>query len=756
MFRYCPKCQMSVYSKADCPQCGETLVANAKEAAAPIVDEPQPSYVPPKPTVPGFEIVRFIAEGGMGEVWEGKQKSLGGRRVAIKVMKKEKLSDPKTDPRIAAEMIGRFKREALALAALPHDNIVNVIDFCESPDSSYLVMEYVEGSEGENGRPQDLSQLIKQGQLNSGRSRKLLLQIGQALTFAHENGIVHRDVKPANVLIDRFGNAKVADFGLAMVNFSKTLTPTFRAIGTLVYMAPEQFGDAKSVDVRADVYSTGVMLHQMLTGQLPQETLKQPSEIVVGLEASWDEIIKRSMQKDRELRYKDMAEMMADVETLTAAGTTARPLPKGATSDALSSTIVNPPSAARGSKTSFLFPLSSFLQGPKVRGWIDAGREFSKNRRLISAALILFLVMGIGYFSKGLWSGSVDGQPDGNGNTSSTGKTGISKFPQLPTKKIILDRHKDGELATLDGHSKTIVGVAFHPNGNSALSISDTYDKVRLMNWDLETLKGTSWHDRTAYNPSYVTFSPQGDHFACFHNASDGAPGIAILNQQGKIKNLLTAEGRFQAARFVFSVDGNHLLSAGPDGHVRYWKNWKSTPDPISVKEYADAVYAIALTPDGKYCVASSGHDAPTIDVFELNGRLAGQFKGQKYRLLSVAVSMDGRRMASFDVEFYARGAALRMWDFDEQKLLKTTEIEVQTCCAFSRDARFAVVGNSTGVLSLYNLETGKKVESWRTAQGRPITAIAISADSRFALTGDKYAKVRYWGLPDITQTSSD
>jgi WD40 repeat protein len=248
-----------------------------------------------------------------------------------------------------------------------------------------------------------------------------------------------------------------------------------------------------------------------------------------------------------------------------------------------------------------------------------------------------------------------------------------------------------------------------------------------------------------------VAFSPSGDHIACFLYGGSKASGIAILDWKGEMKNLLSTGSRFQANRFVFSPNGRHLLSAGPDGHVRFWKDWKLTPSPTPIKEYPVSVLAITFTPNGKYSVASSGADSPTIDVFDLNGSLAGQFKGLTDRVLALAVSRDGSRLVSLDAGRFSRSSStLRLWDFDRLKLLKTIEIGVQLCGAFSRDARFAIVGNSKGAISIYDVHTGEKIKTWETARSRRITTVAISADSRFALSGGQDAKVRYWGLPAV------
>ena len=249
--------------------------------------------------IEGYETLGCLGEGGMGIVYLARQVSLD-RKVAIKVMSPALLKDP--------NFVARFDREIAALVRLSHPHIVTIFDRGQSNAGHvYYIMEYVEGKNG--GAPIDLERLIADRSLNSQRTCELMLQIVQALGFAHCEGIIHRDVKPSNVLIDRHGFAKVADFGIASMRAGQAIrhvTVANQSVGTAIYMSPEQQRDATSVDQRSDIYSTGVLLYQMLTGELPVAGYEPPSKVFADLSPQWDVIVAKALQQRPENRFADM------------------------------------------------------------------------------------------------------------------------------------------------------------------------------------------------------------------------------------------------------------------------------------------------------------------------------------------------------------------------------------------------------------------------------------------------------------------
>jgi serine/threonine-protein kinase len=256
----------------------------------------------PRPELPGFELQELLGRGGMGEVWRARQSSLG-RMVAVKLL----------PPRLAkdAEFVTRFEKEATALAALNHPNIIQIIDRGVVGEHYYFAMEFVEG--------RSLRESMGPGRLTPQQALRIILQVARAIESAHEKGIVHRDLKPENILLDGRGHVKVADFGLAGIQGPDSklqLTATSVAMGTLNYMAPEQRRDAKSVDGRADLFSLGVVFYEVLTGELPLGRFKLPSQRVPGLDARVDAVVARLLENEPDARHASAGELCAELEAL--------------------------------------------------------------------------------------------------------------------------------------------------------------------------------------------------------------------------------------------------------------------------------------------------------------------------------------------------------------------------------------------------------------------------------------------------------
>jgi serine/threonine protein kinase len=253
-----------------------------------------------------YLIEAFVGQGGMGAVYKGLQMPLR-RPVAIKVLRK--------GTRDEFEYEERFRREAYAMATLTHPHIVQVHDCGDAgEDHLFISMEFVDGG--------DLAGLLKRGEMTPARALELGVQICEALQFAHANGIVHRDIKPANILLTKDGRVKVADFGLAK-RFnaqSSFMTQTGVGMGTPEYAAPEQFLGAKDLDHRADIYSFGVLLYQMITGVLPRGGYRPPSQRV-AVDERLDSIVYRAMEHERDDRYQSADEIKEELVAVMGAAT---------------------------------------------------------------------------------------------------------------------------------------------------------------------------------------------------------------------------------------------------------------------------------------------------------------------------------------------------------------------------------------------------------------------------------------------------
>jgi serine/threonine protein kinase len=248
------------------------------------------------PSLPGFEILKPLGEGGMGRVYLARQEKLD-RTVAVKVLPSELAEDP--------AFVERFSQEARALAALSHPNIVTVHEFGATEAHSYLVMEHVEG--------ETLRQRLGRG-LPPKEAVDMMRQLCDALEYAHAKGIVHRDIKPENIFIAAGGRVKLGDFGLAKLVRSENpgLTRSREGMGTPHYMAPEQYSKAKEVDSRADIFSLGVVLYEMLTGQLPVGRFDPPSALAKTA-PHLDRVVLKALESNPDRRYLSAASLRADL-----------------------------------------------------------------------------------------------------------------------------------------------------------------------------------------------------------------------------------------------------------------------------------------------------------------------------------------------------------------------------------------------------------------------------------------------------------
>lgn len=258
-----------------------------------------------------YEIREIIGVGGMAVVYKAYD-NIDDRIVAVKILKEEFLANE--------EFRRRFKNESKAIAVLSHPNIVKVFDVSFGDRLQYIVMEYVEGI--------TLKEYIEQQHvINSKEVVHFITQILRALQHAHDKGIVHRDIKPQNIMLLQNGNIKVTDFGIARFSRSETRTMTESAIGSVHYVSPEQ-ARGETTDEKTDIYSVGVLMYEMLTGELPfqsdnaisvalmqvNEEAIPPSSINEDIPTGLEQITMRAMQKNQKERYQSAAEMLLDIE----------------------------------------------------------------------------------------------------------------------------------------------------------------------------------------------------------------------------------------------------------------------------------------------------------------------------------------------------------------------------------------------------------------------------------------------------------
>ncbi len=266
--------------------------------------------------IPGYKVLGKIGAGAMAFVYKAQQLSLN-RTVAIKVLPKRFSENP--------EYVQRFYKEGQAAGKLNHPNIVQAIDVGEAGGYHYFVMEYVEG--------RSIADDLSAGKVfDEHEATEMIIQVAHALAHAHANGLIHRDVKPKNIMISNDGTIKLADMGLARetADIEAAQSEAGKAYGTPYYIAPEQIRGKIDIDGRADIYGLGATFYHMVTGRVPfvaddsaeimrkhlREKLIPPDHINTSLSAGVSEVIEIMMAKRRDERYKNVKELLMDLEAL--------------------------------------------------------------------------------------------------------------------------------------------------------------------------------------------------------------------------------------------------------------------------------------------------------------------------------------------------------------------------------------------------------------------------------------------------------
>jgi serine/threonine protein kinase/beta-lactam-binding protein with PASTA domain len=310
-----------------------------------------------------YEIITRIGGGGMALVYKA-QDILLNRNVAVKVLRQQFVHDE--------EFIRRFRREAQSAASLSHPNVVSIYDVGQEEDTHYIVMEYIEGH--------NLNEIIiERAPLQADEAVRIAMQICDALEHAHQNHIIHRDIKPHNILIGKNGRVKVTDFGIARAVTSSTITQTGSVVGSVHYFSPEH---AKGVSTgeKSDLYSLGIVLYQMLTSKLPffgespisvalkhlQEEFEEPKKVNPHIPQSVENVILRAMRKNPSERYQSAREMLTDLDTCLKPNRINEPKVTFGSSSDLDETRVMPairgellPSEPQQSAQSYISPVSS-------------------------------------------------------------------------------------------------------------------------------------------------------------------------------------------------------------------------------------------------------------------------------------------------------------------------------------------------------------------------------------------------------------
>lgn len=312
----CPKCHFdNPDTQRFCGECGTQLLSSEKISASPTetLETPKEELTTGSTFARRYQIIEELGKGGMGKVYKAHDTEIK-EKVALKLIKSEVAADKKT--------IERFRNELKFARKIRHQNVCQMYDLSKEEGAYYITMEYVSG--------EDLKGSIRRmGPLGTGKAISIAKQVCEGLSEAHRLGVVHRDLKPSNIIIDKEGNVRIMDFGIARSLKAKRITGEGVMIGTPEYMSPEQV-EGKEVDQCSDIYSLGVILYEMVTGRAPfegetplsialkhkSEAPREPREINNQIPEGLSLLILKCMEKNKENRYQKAEEVLSELSNI--------------------------------------------------------------------------------------------------------------------------------------------------------------------------------------------------------------------------------------------------------------------------------------------------------------------------------------------------------------------------------------------------------------------------------------------------------